>query len=70
MENGERRQREAPQRAQVVEIGDDGHDAVGAQARDFLRAAHDADDPGPATHHLRGAQPDVTAPDQENPDQF
>jgi len=42
---------------------------VGAQAWNFLCAAHDADDPGPGAHHLRGAQAHVTAADQENPDQ-
>jgi CDP-4-dehydro-6-deoxyglucose reductase len=70
MQDREWRQRKTPQRCEVVEIGDDGDDAVGAQARDILRAAHDADDSSLCAHHLRGTQGDVTAADQENPDQI
>jgi len=70
MQHGEGRERKAAKRGCVVEIGDHRNDAVGAQAWDFLCAAHDADDPGPGAHHLRGAQAHVTAADQENPDQL
>ena len=70
MEDGERRERETAQRGVVVEVGNDGYDAMTAQARNLLGAAHDADDARLASHHLRGTQGHVAAADQENPDQF
>ena len=62
--------RKAPQRSEVVEIGDHGDDAVRAQLRHFVGAAREADDTrAPASAaSMRGAQGNITASDQQDPD--
>ena len=65
MQHAERRATEPFERAKVVEIADDGHDAMRAQLARFLGTTGQADQSHAAAQQLGGAQGDVTATDQE-----
>jgi hypothetical protein len=68
VQHGKRRGRNPPQRGEVIEIGHKGYDALRAELRHFIGAARESVDTRPAAQHRGGAQRDVTASDQQNPD--
>ena len=68
VQNAERRGAQASQRCAAIEVADDGHDAVHAELRRFVAAARETVEPGAALEQRRGAQRNVTATDQQNPD--
>jgi CDP-4-dehydro-6-deoxyglucose reductase len=62
------RDAQARERAQVVEVAHDRRAAVGAELRDVVGAAHEADEPRAAGEKSRRAHRDVAAADDEQAD--
>jgi len=66
--DGEGREREAPQRVEIVEVGDDRRNAAGTKTRCLLDAADEPRQSRAAVQHRRSTQRHVTASDQQYPD--
>ena len=65
MQHGERRRAQAPQRLQVIEITDDGHDPMGAQPGNVFGAARETVKANLRMEQIGGPKRDVAAADQQ-----
>ena len=68
VQDRERRGAQPVQTVERIEVADDRNDAVAAQLRNVLRTARQAVEPHPTAQKIGGAQRDVAATDQQDPD--
>ena len=68
MQHAERCRTQAIERSRAIEVADDGYDAVEAQPGGFVAAARETVEPRAPGKQRRGAQRDVAATNQQNPD--
>jgi hypothetical protein len=67
MHDGVRAGVEPPERAAVVEVRDERHDAVLAQSPHVVGIAREADHPQPSAQQICDAQRDIPATDEQHP---
>ena len=67
MQDGPRRGANALEGARLVEIDDEGNDAVGAHPAHIIAIAGDADETCAVTQQLRDAQCDIAATHEQDP---